>query len=54
MKQWIQGTLRSNWDVTEVWTLCMVMFSLFCAVRFLKNPPLAFLLWNIVRGESYI
>lgn len=32
----------------------LVMLSLFSAFRFLKNPPLAFLLWNTVRGESYI
>ena len=32
----------------------LVMLSLFSALRFLKNPSLAFLLWNTVRGESYI
>ena len=31
----------------------LVMLSFF-SLRFLKNPPLAFLLWNTVRGESYI
>lgn len=53
--QWIQSVPDdSDGEVTEVGSPCMVMLSFFCALRFLKNPPLASLLWSTVREESYI